>query len=227
MIKIIVALMGLVVTLSAEANTKTINFEDMNAYPSDNVFGVEFGTGSFSSNGFYFTATTQVVASITNDGTAICSPSCPYNGTNYFLSPYNSSLTMTKSDGGAFSLIAFDGAGGHNMNSTSSSAIPDQMNVTGILSNGKTVSQSFAIDKSELFFNAPLNFSRYLLNNSFNDLISVTFTSNGIGSDYEIYKGFSLDNLTVAIVPEPNSLALMLAGIGIIGFAQKKSSKSF
>jgi hypothetical protein len=225
--KVIVAVGWLIATLAVEASATTVNFEDMNAYPSDNAFGVEFNTDSFSSGGFYFTATTQVVASIANDGTAICAPSCPYNGTNYFLSAYNSSLTMTRFDGRAFSLIAFDGAGGHNMNSTSSSAIPDQIDVAGILNNGETVSQSFAIDKSELFFNAPLNFSRYFLNSSFNDLISVTFTSSGIGSGYEIYKGFSLDNLTVALVPEPESLVLMLAGIGLIGFAPKMKRKSF
>lgn len=224
--KVILILTSMIAMFSIEVSASTITFEDVHAYPDNDAFWVESGTGHFLSGGYSFTITTQFVATIANNGATLCNPSCPYNGTNYFLSPYTSSLTMTKTGGGAFSLAAFEGAGGHNMNLTGGWAIPDQIDVIGGLSNGGTVSQSFAIDKSELYFNAPLNFSRYSLSSLFTDLISVTFTSSGIGSDYELYKGFSLDNLTVASVSEPGSLALMFAGLGLIGLIKKTKSKA-
>jgi hypothetical protein len=218
--KLIIGLTFLIASFSSQASAEIITFEDMIAYPNNGWFSVEHGTGNFNSGSFNFSVTTLVIASIAKDGDLTCSPTCPDNGTNYFLSPYTSSLTMTKSNGGIFNFIEFDGAGGHNMNMYTSSAIPDRINVTGVRYNGEIVTQSFDIDKTNLFFDAPLNFSHFLLNDSFSNLTSITFNSSGIDSSYDVYKGFSLDNLIVAAVPEPESFAMLMAGLGLVGFLQ-------
>ena len=68
----------------------------------------------FSSGGFDF-----ALVGLSSQVTAMqpCFPYCPQNGTSIVLAPFGpSSLTMTRSGGGTFSLIGFDGGGSFNFN---------------------------------------------------------------------------------------------------------------
>ena len=123
---------------------------------------------------------------------------------------------MAKVGGSAFSLSAFDGAGSFNFNAdgwNSPGNIPNFIDVTGYLVGGGTVSQSFAVDKTPNG-GGTLNFTRYSLS-GFSNLASVTFQASG--SSAALFNGFTLDNIAVTPVPEPETYALMLAGLGLLG----------
>jgi len=210
------ALLACGVMLAIQAQATTIDFEDVPAYTAEN----------FSSNGFDFSLVGDYAA-VTPTG-SVCSPQCPDNGTRYVVAPYgpaSTSLTMTKSGGGLFGLSSFDGAGAFNFGD-GSTFIPNRIDVTGVLAGGGTVVQSFQIDKST-GGNGGLNFTSYAFSPSFNNLVSVRFSSSG--SDLPEYDGFSLDNINataVTAVPEAETYAMLLAGLGMMGFVARRRRKA-
>ena len=198
--------------LSIPAWATMVDFEDVPAYADED----------FSSNGFDFSLAGDLAA-VTRGGSS-CTPACPDNGTQYFLAPYgpeSTSLTMTRTGGGLFGLSGFDGAGAFNFGD-GSTFIPNQIDVTGVLAGGGTVYQSFQIDKST-GGNGGLNFTSYAFSPSFTNLVSVRFSSSG--SDLPEYNGFSVDNINataVTAVPEAETYAMLLAGLGMMGFVARR-----
>lgn len=202
--------------LSTHAQAAIVDFEDVPV----------FAAGDFSSNGFDFNLVGEG-AMVTPDG-SYCGQQCPDNGSHYVVAPYGpdtTSLTMTRSGGGLFALSSFDGAGTFNFGD-GSTFIPNQIDVTGVLAGGATVSQSFQIDKST-GANGGLNFTSYAFSSSFNNLVSVRFSSSG--SDLDAFNGFSVDNINataVSAVPEVETYAMLLAGLGMTGFAARRRRKA-
>lgn len=202
--------------LSIQAHAVTVDFEDVPAYTYQD----------FSSGGFDF--------SLVGDGAAVtptgsyCGAQCPDNGTQYFVAPYgpeSTSLTMTKAGGGLFGLSSFDGAGAFNFGE-GSIFIPNQIDVTGVLAGGGTVHQAFQIDKST-GSTGGLNFTSYAFSSSFTNLVSVRFSSSG--SDLSEFNGFSIDNINataVTAVPEPETYAMLLAGLGMMGVVGRRRRKA-
>ena len=193
---------------------QTVTFEDVPSHTS----------GSFVSAGFNFVANGSSAAAFLGQ---YCGPACPDNGTTMLISPYGdvgqgqSTVTMSKAGGGSFSLLSFDGAGSFNFNVVAwndPSLIPLSIDVTGSLVGGGTVRQSFAIDNSQNQ-SGTLNFSNYSFS-GFKNITSVTFSASGSSS--AVFNGFTLDNISVSAVPEPESFALMLAGLGILGLAVRR-----
>lgn len=187
-----------------------ITFEDAPSWNAEQAVLVK----DFTSGGFDFVL---AGAGATLTDTQTCLPFCPVNRTNVALAPYGvSSLSMTKSDGGAFSLIGFQGAGSFNFNSFfwNPENIPDNIDVIGQLSGGGTVTQSFLINKTT-GRNGALSFSDYVFNSGFTNLLSASFSSSG--SAVSLFNGFAIDNINVAAVPEPETYTLLLAGLAAIG----------
>jgi PEP-CTERM motif len=198
------------------ANASVVDFENVAAYAS----------GNFSSGGFDFSLNGLASAVVKQQ---YCGPSCPLNGSNYALAPYGdyngtpSSLSMTKTGGGTFSFYGFDGSASFNFNqwgSGSAHYIPNQIDVVGVQSNGNHIAQSFLINKNSNAADT-LSFTSYTANNSFNDLVSLSFSSSG--SSQALYNGFSVDNIQVAPVPEPETYALM--GLGLLGLLATRRRK--
>ena len=209
---------GAILAVQAQAHATIVDFEDVPAYIEED----------FSSNGFDFVLVGEG-ATVTPTG-SFCGPQCPDNGTKYVVAPggVDSTLltmTMTKTGGGLFGLTSFDGAGSFNFGD-GSTFIPNQIDVTGMLAGGGTVYQSFQIDKST-GSSGGLDFTSYAFSSSFNNLVSVRFSSSG--SAIPEYNGFSVDNINataVTAVPEVETYAMLLAGLGMMGFVARRRRKA-
>jgi hypothetical protein len=114
-------------------------------------------------------------------------------------------VTMTKQGGGTFSLAGLDIA-------TAFLRKQGGMTITGTFANATTVSQSFNIGPSY----------QTVALNGFANVVSVTFAeSTNVGfQDY----GIGIDNLFVdqAMVPEPATWAMMIAGFGLACVAMRR-----
>jgi hypothetical protein len=112
--------------------------------------------------------------------------------------------TLTNAGGTAFNLQSIDlvqllGPGGQNYSVT---FVGTKADMSG------TVSQSFSFTGS---------WNTFAFNAGFSGLSKVTWTENGsVGRD------FLVDNINVTAVPEPETYALLAAGLGLIGFVARR-----
>lgn len=112
--------------------------------------------------------------------------------------------TLTNAGGGAFNLQSIDlaqllGPGGQNYSVT---FVGTKADMSG------TVSQSFSFTGS---------WNTFAFNAGFSGLSKVTWTENGsVGRD------FLVDNINLTAVPEPETYALLAAGLGLIGFVARR-----
>ncbi|MFS2007622.1 PEP-CTERM sorting domain-containing protein [Duganella sp. CT11-25] len=112
--------------------------------------------------------------------------------------------TLTHAGGSAFNLQSIDlaqllGPGGQNYSVT---FVGTKADLSG------TVSQSFSFTGS---------WNTFAFNASFTDLSMVTWTENGA-----VNRDFLVDNIHVAAVPEPDTYALLAAGLGLIGLVARR-----
>jgi PEP-CTERM motif len=135
------------------------------------------------------------------------------NGSHRLISFNTSTITLSAVDGGAFGATGFDGgeswiyAGNPHYWAT-------QIMVVGTYASGGTTSQTFDLD---LVKNPVAGLQHFAFNGSFQNLNSLAFS--GIGGNPE----FSIDNVAVtAAVPEPETYALLLAGLGAVGFVARR-----
>ncbi|MGK5026383.1 PEP-CTERM sorting domain-containing protein [Janthinobacterium sp. RB2R34] len=123
-----------------------------------------------------------------------------------------STTTMTRADGAAFSLDKISLA-------NYVSLLPGAYDVTfvGTKAGGGTVSQTFTVDSSNNFNNS---FSNYTFT-GFSKLVSASW-QEGLLHTYQV------DNIraSVSAVPEPGTYAMLLAGLGLLGFMCRRKMPS-
>ena len=135
------------------------------------------------------------------------------NGTNRLISFNTSTISLSTVNGSAFGVTGFDG-GESWISAGNPHYWATQILVVGALAAGGTTSQTFDLD---LIKTATTGLQHFTLNGSFQNLNSLSFS--GIGGNPE----FSIDNVTTtAAVPEPGTYALLLAGLGAIGFVARR-----
>lgn len=129
-----------------------------------------------------------------------------FNGSTALMNDNDAGLTRLSQVGnGAFALYSVD------LSVTYPNLTEDGVDVsfTGIRNDSSTVTQTFHV-----LDGAPQTFSFA----GFTNLASVRWTNTAS------YHQF--DNINVAAVPEPETYALMLAGLGLIGFAARRRAGS-
>ena len=146
-----------------------------------------------------------------------------FNGTDYFEGLVGSGYftSMSQANGGAFSLNSFDMAIRHDRQNQRS---PDVTVITGTLFGGGSISRTLTL--SDFNFNASTqignDFSTFTLS-GFTNLSSVTF-ANDAGK----FRRLAFDNISVTVspVPEAETYAMMLAGLGLVGFMVRRRKTS-
>ena len=143
-----------------------------------------------------------------------------YNGSNVLFPQNNTPLTTQPEIGGTFSLLSLDlGGSHHDAPNRWASAVA----ITGYDAANNVVA-STSVDLP-----ADLNdFLRVQLSD-FTNLARVTFVpSMNLTDHQENNYEFTLDNIHVTLVPEPQSCAILLASLGFVGFFghRKKTATS-
>lgn len=135
------------------------------------------------------------------------------NGTNMLVFSNEGVLTLTRSDHGLFALNGLDVGGWRDLPTPN----PARLSFTGHLKGGGQVSLSSpaglpTITPFAPFTTAPL----------FTNLTSLTLTMTG----YQPSAYAAIDNLLLTAVPEPETYALFLVGLGLVGAIARRRGAS-
>lgn len=135
-----------------------------------------------------------------------CNPACASNGTTAFYGFNESSITFNRENNGLFSFTALDAAKTFLGDGRPLTLTLTAMGVNGIIT-------------STIFLEANLaeTFSNFNFEN-FVNISSLTITGG------QEFPEFAIDNLILSPseVPEPASLATLIAGLGIIGAVRRR-----
>jgi len=153
---------------------------------------------NYTSNGYTFTSSPQ-------------NPTAFYSyGGNLFINHFNISVTLSRPDN-----LLFD------FNSIDLLALPNfyinDFNVTfsGTTDTNDTVNETFSVSDIS---------STYTFKNGFSNLKSVTWSQNNNFSELHIFDNVNVTTLTsqTAAVPEPETYAMFMAGLGLMGFVSRR-----
>ena len=178
---------------------------DFNADPTT-VFALPGGTPIVSGDyTFLSTSWSAVVNGIT----------MPYgvsNGTNMLVFANQGQLTVTRSDSGLFALNSLDAGGWLGLLAGNTA----RLSITGHLQGGGQVSFSTPAGLSVT------TFDHFTMLPSFTNLSSLTFSMVGYSSSAYA----AIDNLVLTPVPEPETYALFLAGLGLMAAIARRRRDS-
>jgi len=190
---------------AAQAQTITLSFDDIAAPSGTLASGVQL---QHSSNTHFVVSGAGYLVSPVPAGQFLA---------YYGLGSQNETLRLAPGTTGTFALLSLDLAG---MLGGGGGTLADQLSIhiTGTRLNGSVVS---ALQPLAL---TPGRFTRYDSSYfaGFTELTSVQFS--GIGASYARYVG--VDNITLNItpVPEPETYALLLAGLGLVLAARRRQA---
>jgi hypothetical protein len=111
--------------------------------------------------------------------------------------------TLTNTGGHAFSVTSIDLA--HLLDV---SLPARKVTFSGTKVGGATYTQEFTFDN---------DWATFTFNGNFTNLSKLTWTESLLGT-----RDFLIDNIHVAAVPEPETYAMLGAGLGLIGFAARR-----
>jgi len=189
--------------LAAQAQNVTMTFDDIaNIDGSTAAYGVQFqhsGSTHFIVNG------SSYIPGYT-DGRALA---------YYALTGLNETFALPVNTQATFALRSLDLAGIFGF-------LPGEMlslEITGQRANGTlvTASQSFGVTQGQVSSYGPAVFG------GFTGLRSLTFS--GLGGNNARYVGVDNIAITITPVPEPTTLAMLLAGLGLLGAAARRRQR--
>lgn len=181
---------------AVSASAAVMDFESL-AHADDQIADVGY---SYSEDGF-------LLSNLMSEGF----PFATYGTLNEFFSGSTALINdndaglsqLTRQDGGAFNLQSIDLAELYGYASS--------VSFIGTKVNGVTVSASFDLD-------GQAGAETFTFGTDFTNLSSVTWANN---ADYHQF-----DNISVSAVPEPASIAMLMAGLGLLGaIGRRRSSK--
>lgn len=153
---------------------------------------------------------------------------CPTgNATSFYQGLNDSSLTLSRSDSGFFSLKSFDA--GFLAAVPLASFAPGMLLLQGTSAAGGAVSASFAFDASDAAGN--FAFKSYSLGAAFDLLRSVSFSActydmaGACVNPNENFSQFALDNLAVAAIPEPSTVLLTALGLAALALRARRTTR--
>ena len=132
------------------------------------------------------------------------------NGTDYFGNDTVNNVTLTRSDGGPFSIHSFDATDVY----IDSQFIPNLVfEVTGTLAGGGVISTRFTTDSDHAFETFDFDLSTW------SNLLSVSF----VGNEHGAYDNIVVSAAAPSTVPLPAAIWLFGTGlIGLVGFAGRR-----
>lgn len=193
-------------SLAGAANASVVTFDDLPV--SGNDIFTFVSSGGFDFNGDHFHIIDTPDSRIVGNGTQFLGAEA--------AGGLGKAVTMTQAGGGLFSLDGLDVAelwrAGEPLNDFY------QVSLTGNQFGGGVLSSLITLDGIADGPGGANDFQTIALG-GWTNLMSVTITginANGAFGDY------SIDNLLVNVVPEPGTYALMLAGLGLVGFMARR-----
>lgn len=174
------------------ASADIVTFEDLPLYQQAS----HYVSGDFSFSGSYFGGDGPLYAHL--DGVKV------YNGTQYLIWGWGPSgiLSINRTDNAAFNLTSLDLGNSYYTHSSGT------VTLTADYATGGSYTTQLALNDSFQRFNLGLK-----------DLSQVRISGldDGEGVGYT-----AIDNFNVAAVPEPETYALLLAGLGVVVTAARR-----
>jgi len=193
-------------SLAGAANASVVTFDDLPV--SGNSIFTFVSSGGFDFNGGHFHIIDTPDSRIVGNGTQFLGAEA--------AGGLGKAVTMTQAGGGLFSLDGLDVAelwrAGEPLNDFY------QVSLTGNQFGGGVLSMLIELDGVADGPGGANDFQTIALG-GWTNLMSVTITGvNAVGG----FGDYSIDNLLVNVVPEPGTYALMLAGLGLVGFMARR-----
>jgi hypothetical protein len=188
---------ALAVSLAAggQVLADTITFDNFAADASADLLK-NYVAQSYTESGFQLQNSGFLSSLISPDA------SNPFNRGTALAATVGAKITLTAAGGASFDLQSID------INQFTTPGRRDSITFTGVTSGGGTVTQTFSLSAG---------FPTYTFDSDFASVKSVSWKESLL-----INKDVQVDNIQVSAVPEPETYAMLLAGLGLLGCIRRR-----